>query len=480
MHGQAVSSGVRDRGLHRRPRHCTGATLRAATPAGKPDVIVLGAGISGLETAWQLEEQQGLRVQVLEGRRRVGGRVHTWYDLPGYPEMGFNSMGDGYGRGLDLARRTKVELLEVGARFRQGKPQELYLDGQRITREQWRTHPRNPFPEAQRVAMPWELVPQIVAKANRLADYTTWQDPAEPRARRLGQPVPGRARAEPGRDLANDVSPSYGVNAHELSTLMLEFTDGFVKQQMAAGPKSWAAKGGNQKLPEALAAMLKTEVLFGKEVVALENRADGVEVRCADGSVHRAAHVVCSLPFSVLRNLQITPALTGAQARAVATLPYQPLSMVFLSARTPFWDADGNAPGMWTNGLAGTLLPQRFGKDPAEVTGFVAQARGQLALNWDRIGHAEVMRRVVAEIEALRPAAKGKLRAHRLHSWSAEYFNGGDWAYFAPGQLTDFAATMAAPAGRIHFCGEHTARGSRGFEGALESAERVVTEILSL
>jgi monoamine oxidase len=46
--------------------------------------------------------------------------------------------------------------------------------------------------------------------------------------------------------------------------------------------------------------------------------------------------------------------------------------------------------------------------------------------------------------------------------------------------LTDFAAVMGAPAGRIHFCGEHTARGSRGFEGALESAERVVTEILSL
>lgn len=457
-----------------------GPTVRAATPAGKPDVIVLGAGISGLETAWQLE-QQGLRVQVLEGRRRVGGRVHTWYDLPGYPEMGFNSMGDGYGRGLDLARRTKVPLLEVGSRFRQGKPQELYLDGQRITREQWRTHPLNPFPEAQRASMPWELVPMVVARGNRLADYTTWQDPAN-RALDISvnQYLVERGFSQDAIRLANDVSPGYGINSQDLSTLMLEFTDGFVKQQMAAGPKSWAAQGGNQKLPEALAAMLKSEVLLGKEVVAVDNRADGVEVRCADGSVHRAAHVVCSLPFSALRNVRITPALTGAQARAVATLPYQPLSMVFLTASKPFWDADGNAPGMWTNGIAGTLLPQRFGQDPAEITGFVAQARGQLALNWDRLGHAEVMRRVVAEIEALRPAAKGKLRAHRLHSWSAEYFNGGDWAYFAPGQLTDFAAVMGAPAGRIHFCGEHTARGSRGFEGALESAERVVTEILSL
>ena len=44
-----------------------GPTVRAATPAGKPDVIVLGAGISGLETAWQLE-QQGLPSSVLDPR----------------------------------------------------------------------------------------------------------------------------------------------------------------------------------------------------------------------------------------------------------------------------------------------------------------------------------------------------------------------------------------------------------------------------
>ena len=36
---------------------------------------------------------------------------------------------------------------------------------------------------------------------------------------------------------------------------------------------------------------------------------------------------------------------------------------------------------------------------------------------------------------------------------------------------------MAAPHGRIHFCGEHTARANRGMEGAMESAERVVLEL---
>jgi monoamine oxidase len=60
-----------------------------------------------------------------------------------------------------------------------------------------------------------------------------------------------------------------------------------------------------------------------------------------------------------------------------------------------------------------------------------------------------------------------------------EPFNAGDWAYFGPGQVTAFARTMAAPAGRVHFCGEHTATANRGLEGALESSERVALEILS-
>lgn len=46
--------------------------LRAATP--KFDAIVIGSGLSGLNAAMLLEEQ-GMTVQVLEGRNRVGGRV---------------------------------------------------------------------------------------------------------------------------------------------------------------------------------------------------------------------------------------------------------------------------------------------------------------------------------------------------------------------------------------------------------------------
>ncbi len=65
----------------------------AATGAGELDVIVIGAGLSGLEAALTLEEN-GLRTLTLEGRNRVGGRVFTMSDIPAHPEAGGNTIAN--------------------------------------------------------------------------------------------------------------------------------------------------------------------------------------------------------------------------------------------------------------------------------------------------------------------------------------------------------------------------------------------------
>lgn len=461
--------------------------LHAATKAKKPgpapaapmlDVLVLGAGVSGLQAAWMLEEQ-GLKVAVLEGRNRVGGRVMTLLDQPGYPEMGFNSMADGYGRGIDAAQRAGAELVEVGSRYRLGKPAMLWLDGKPLTREEWARHPANPFPDSMKTALPGELVSRLIAERTRLTDWATWNDPANAALDvSLHEFLKAQGLSDAAIRLANDISPYYGSNAWDVSALMLEFNDGFVKAQFAAGPQSLAVKGGNIHLPNGMARLLKGDVILNKEVIAIDSGPSSARVWCRDGSMFEAKRVISSLPFSTLRHVKIMPGLSGAQAEAVAQLPYQPLSIAFLTATAPFWEEDGLAPGMWTNGPVGTVLPQRYGSTPEEITGFVVQARGAMAHYWDRMGRDAALASVVAGIEAMRPAAKGKLNGAAYFSWCDEAFNGGDWAYFGPGHVRRFVNDMAKPAGRLHFCGEHTATGARGLEGALESSERVALEIL--
>src|SRR5947209_12858820 len=64
------------------------------------DVIVVGAGISGLAAARELSAA-GVETTVLEARDRVGGRIHTIYD-----------------------KRTSAPI-ELGAEFVHGDPPEI-------------------------------------------------------------------------------------------------------------------------------------------------------------------------------------------------------------------------------------------------------------------------------------------------------------------------------------------------------------------
>ena len=81
------------------------------------DVIVVGAGVSGLRTALELENQ-GLRVKVLEARNRIGGRIHTHDDVPGGPEAGGNVIGALYARVQDTVKRFGLTLEPMRARAR--------------------------------------------------------------------------------------------------------------------------------------------------------------------------------------------------------------------------------------------------------------------------------------------------------------------------------------------------------------------------
>ncbi|MFM7799769.1 MAG: flavin monoamine oxidase family protein, partial [Planctomycetota bacterium] len=238
-------------------------------------------------------------------------------------------------------------------------------------------------------------------------------------------------------------------------------------------------KGGNQNLPIAMARRLKGDVLQGKRVVAIEAGSDSATVVCSDGSRHRAKAVVCSMPFSTLRDVAIDPLPPTLQHKAIQTLGHIPITQFHIIAKKPFWEMDGLSPSMWTDGPLGMVLAQRSGKTDTEVTSLTVWCRGLNGLFIDRFGVEEGKRMILDEFARLRPASKGLLTVGAVHSWTADPFSAGDWAIFQPGQVRELRAAMALPHQRLFFCGEHTAVGSRGIEGALESAERVSLEVLS-
>ena len=121
-----------------------GATLLAGRRAwaveDTADVIVIGAGLAGLQAAWTLE-QKGFKVLVLEGRERVGGRVLTFAGVQGVPEAGGNIIYGDYRRLMKVATRVAVPLEDQVSRLSKHSKFTLVLDGKPISRTNGRIRP---------------------------------------------------------------------------------------------------------------------------------------------------------------------------------------------------------------------------------------------------------------------------------------------------------------------------------------------------
>ena len=77
------------------------------------DVVVIGAGISGLSAA-RLLTAQGLNVVILEARDRVGGRTYTVRDpLFNYTDLGGAYVGPTQRRVIRLARQLGLKFYKV-------------------------------------------------------------------------------------------------------------------------------------------------------------------------------------------------------------------------------------------------------------------------------------------------------------------------------------------------------------------------------
>ena len=446
------------------------------------DVVVVGAGLAGLAAAVRLQER-GCDVEVLEAKSRPGGRIRSIRRGDGVEEAGGTTIGGGYRRVIDAAERYGEQLIDATAMLAFFREQDLVLGGEIIRQSEWPTHPANPFPARDKTLMPWNYGRVLTARDNPLGEPGAWLDPASAHLDiSMHRWMTGLGLDEETVALGYGLNTSYGQDAHDISALMMLARAAFStaqRRQVPEGVVGYTVRGGAQRIPEAMARALSNEVRFAKTVTGIEDGIHEVSVHCADGSAYRAHRVVCALPFPALRQVAVRPALVGPQAEAVAELPSQPMAQLYFRAKSNFWERDGYAPSVFTDGIAGMVAAARRGEDPDEVTGLTAWVMGRNARRLDDVSPRQAAATVVEEIEAVRPAARGQLEYIGGQSWSADPFAGGGWAYFRPGQITRFGARMATPHGRMHFCGEHLARIDRGMEGAMESGERAAEEIVS-
>jgi len=457
-----------------------GVCVLGAAPARAADngldVLVIGAGMSGLYAAMLLEEM-GARVQVIEGRERIGGRMYTMDQVAGRPEAGGNSIMGGYGRARQLCSQLGIALRDVAPRQRLNRPL-IALRSEVIDRDRWAESALNMLPAEHRHKWPPSIMWELVARHNPLKIAEDWYEPSN---RAIDISVQAFLEdlgfEQPAIEQLYNINPQYGNSANTVSVLQWFYMQYWFGLQNQIEPVALVAPQGNQRIPEAMAGTLAREVHLGKTVSAISYGRRQGEVLCSDGSRYRARHIVCSMPLPPMRWVNFDPHLPRGRVEALHTVPQMLITQVYLQPKRPYWEADDMDAGMWTDTAAGDLLVNRQAEDPETITGLTAWGRGPRAEYLDTLGEADAGRAVVAAIESLRPAARGQLEVVGFKSWQLDPFSGGDWVVWGPGQVTRHLKQLGEALDNLHFCGEHTARSSRGIEGAMESGERVAIDI---
>jgi monoamine oxidase len=439
-----------------------GAAPRAVWGKTEVDVAIIGAGLAGLYAAHRLEVA-GLKCVIIEGGKRVGGRLHTLDDLPGKPDAGGIQVGRGYKLLRAIADDLKVVLDEGpggGAGAAESRTALFNINGQTVSAADWPTSAANRLADAEKAMLPLALGFTYGAKLPRLDSPAAWMtvDPAldisyAHALRQVG------ASNEAMRLIEANMNGNTLAGMSQLSIARAAAI-------FRAGPGPTATiRGGSQR-------MLKSPIRLGQIVTAIREEADGVTIQTSKGSI-RAARAICTIPFAALRHIPVEGYFDLATSTLIPSLPYTRASFAYLSASEPFWKSDGLPETLWTDD---PFLGRVFvlGEDPPMLKVWTVGAGADLL---DRTAPSLAAAEIIARIENARPSAKGKLKMERLFSWQKSPMARGIYHHIGTGQVAMLATASKSNGRRLFFAGEHLAQENSGMEGALESGNRVARMI---
>ena len=454
----------------------------------KKRVVVLGAGLAGLTAAWELD-QAGHEVVLVEAQTRPGGRVLTLREgfSPGLSaEAGAMAFSDSYRNLLHYVRLFQVphESLETAAIRSAGEASLYYLRSKLLRARADGTvdWPYDLTAEERALGRTGILRKYILSVLDGVGDSTqsdTLPDWVRPYDRQTLLDLAAKRGASRGaQELIRYTFWFAGLrNQESAAACLLADLSLFYR-----GQTSYGFPGGVDALPLAFASRLRDRIRYGTEVVRIEQRPERVEIVVkARGALDRlpADRVVCAIPFSVLRHIEIDPSLSPPKREVVSGLEYRRVTRVFLQVRRRFWESEGVTGGAMTDLPIGQVQEHPIFRTAAEGDRAIIEAhvRGGAAPELDGMREDDRLRFVLPEMEKVHPGVGRYYEGGRSKSWQDDPWARGAWASFRPGQMIGWLPRIVRPEGRIHFAGEHTSIFRGTMEGAIESGVRAAREV---
>ncbi|MGW3953132.1 flavin monoamine oxidase family protein [Streptomyces sp. NPDC004752] len=235
------------------------------------------------------------------------------------------------------------------------------------------------------------------------------------------------------------------------------------------GNQALRGEQGNQQIALRLAEELGDRVRLNTPVRAIAWEGDQVRVHTADGTVE-ADTCVITVPASVWRNIEFTPALPDWKAAALDAVEYGHAAKIAVELPEPLpASAILSVPDfLWTwSATRGRTTPDPVlncfvGSDTALAT--LAIAQGPQAL--------------LQRLAQIHPDLHLDPARALLSTWDNDPWVRAAYSTRVPGRDHD-AKALQRPVGPLHFAGEHTCDDNFALmDGAVDSGQRAAAEIV--
>jgi monoamine oxidase len=482
------------------------------------DVLILGAGVAGLSAALELA-RAGLRVEIIEARDRVGGRVFTKHDP------------------------TLNHSIELGAEFVHGLGAEIWLPAQQhnlkmteVDGDLW-------------CSLDGKLQPcNFFAQADKILEAMDDRDPDESFLDFLKRRFPADEHKGGENEDAKRWATGYvsGFNAADPAEVSVHWlVHSREAEEQIEGDRAFHIVSGYQKLLDLFTAELNTldvpihlntvvsEIKWSKQSVQVKTSGDRVGTdrvetkdHVATGALTRQAErssaqrsaerssatasfaaprALITFPLGVLQSgsIHFDPELPADKQTALEKLAMGKVVRVTLCFRERFWaskyheartllsaketgSAQKNLSNLSFLFSRDPLFPTWWTQMPDPVPIITGWAPAHSAESLAGMSEGRIVDRALDTLSALLHVKKSLVQSLLIsayfHDWDSDPFSRGAYSYVKAGG-EGCQKTLGAPiADTLFFAGEATdITGHNGtVHGAIASGKRAAKEILAL
>jgi monoamine oxidase len=455
---------------------------RASAQSQTNPVLVVGAGISGLTAAYRLR-QAGVPVNVIEATGRIGGRMRSLRNAAGTSitaELGGELINTDHSCLLGLAKELGIKVVDVQP-FHEGLSDTSFFEGRKLSMEEII---KDFTPIARKISAD-------LKKIENFENYTTVDKYAIALDRlSISEYLERISTSKTIRSLIEIAyNVEYGREADEQSCLNMLYLIGTGTDEFKVTGDSderFYIEGGNDLVPYRLAELLSDSIETGTALESIRTISDGryrVTLQSGNRTIERTyERIVLTIPFSVLRHVNLKVDLPPVKRLAINTLGYGTNAKLITGYREKIWRTRYKASGAAFTDLgfqdSWESAESRYTEEPGLITNLTGGRQGVKV----GLGKIPVLtEKLVLQLDRVFPGIKAEhLPSQAARSyWSTDPYIQGSYACYLPGQWTQFHGAEQERVGNLFFAGDSVSLENQGFmEGGCETGEAAAIAIL--